>query len=221
MKILFAEDESDLREVVSAYLEYQGYHVDAVCNGREATERASSDSYDAIVMDIMMPEMDGLTAMRKIRENGNMTPAIFLTAKSEISDRVEGLDAGADDYLTKPFAMEELSARLRALERRNRDYKIRIMTFGNLKLDTEACEIRAQNTIGLAYKEVRLLSFLMANADRGATEEELLKEVWSNESVNPDTVWMYISFLRAKLQSVQAGVTIDGDRAHSFRLKEI
>ena len=221
MKILFAEDETDLREVVTAYLEYQGYHVDAVVNGREATEKAASDAYDTIVMDVMMPEMDGITAMRRIRESGNMTPATFLTAKAEISDRVQGLDAGADDYLTKPFAMEELSARLRALGRRKREYQVRVMSFGNLKLDTEASEIRARNTIGLAHKEVRLLSCLLANTDREMTAEELLKEVWSNEPADSDTVWMYISFLRAKLQSIQANVTIEGDREQPFRLKEI
>ena len=220
MKILFAEDETDLREVVTAYLEHQGYHVKAVCNGREAVENAASDAYDTLVLDVMMPEMDGVTAIRRIRETGNTTPAIFLTAKAEVADRVEGLDAGADDYLTKPFSMEELSARLRALGRRKREYKVRVMCFGNLVLDTEASEIRALNTIGLAHREVRLLSCLLANADREMTAEDLLKEVWNNEPADAETVWMYVSFLKAKLQSVQANVTIEGDRNHSFRLKE-
>lgn len=221
MKILFAEDETDLREVVTAYLEYQGYHVEAVCNGREAVEKAASDAYDTLVLDVMMPEMDGVTAIRRIRESGNTTPAIFLTAKAEVADRVEGLDAGADDYLTKPFSMEELSARLRALGRRKREYKVRVMCFGNLELDTEASEIRALNTIGLAHREVRLLSCLLSNKDREMTAEDLLKEVWNNEPADAETVWMYVSFLRAKLQSIQANVTIEGDRNHSFRLKEI
>ena len=220
MKILFAEDETDLREVVTAYLEYQGYQVKAVSNGREAVENAASDAYDTLVLDVMMPEMDGVTAIRKIRETGNTTPAIFLTAKAEVADRVEGLDAGADDYLTKPFSMEELSARLRALGRRKREYKVRVMCFGNLVLDTEASEIRALNTIGLAHREVRLLSCLMSNTDREMTAEDLLKEVWNNEPADAETVWMYVSFLKAKLQSVQANVTIEGDRNHSFRLKE-
>ena len=221
MKILFAEDEADLREVVTDYLEYQGYHVDAAANGREALEKAGADAYDAIVMDIMMPEMDGMTAMRKIRETGNTTPAIFLTAKSEVSDRVEGLDAGADDYLTKPFAMEELSARLRALGRRQREYRVRVLSFGNMELDMEASELRALNTIGLAHREARLLSCLLTHTDREMTAEELLAEVWNREQADADTVWMYISFLQAKLQSVQANVTIEGGREHPFRLKEI
>ena len=220
MKILFAEDETNLREVVSAYLEYQGYTVIAVCNGQEAVKKAKTDAFDAVVLDIMMPVMDGITAMRRIREAGNLSPAIFLTAKSQVSDRVEGLDAGADDYLTKPFAMEELSARLRALERRKRDYKARSLSFGNIELDTEASELRARNTISLAYKEVRLLECLITNSEREIQAAELLREIWAGEDADVDTVWMYVSFLQAKLQSVQANVVISGDRGHSYQLRE-
>ena len=133
MKVLFAADEPDLQEVVTAYLELQGYHVTAVGNGTEAVEKARSDAYDAIVLDVMMPIMDGVSAMRRIRELGNTVPAIFLAAKAAVADRVEGLDAGADDYLTKPFAMEELSARLRALYRRRREYKLRALSYGNIE----------------------------------------------------------------------------------------
>lgn len=221
MKILFAEDETDLREVVTAYLEYRGDHVTAVGNGAEAVEKAKTDAYDAIVLDVMMPLMDGVTAMKQIRALGNTAPAIFLTAKSQIADRVEGLDAGADDYLTKPFAMEELSARLRALSRRRREYKLHTLSFGNIRLDTEQSELRARNTIGLAYKEVRLLSYLISRAGEEVTAQELLAEVWPNEGAGADVVWMYVSFLRGKLESVQASVTIDGDRERPFRLREI
>jgi Response regulators consisting of a CheY-like receiver domain and a winged-helix DNA-binding domain len=221
MKVLFAEDEMDLQEVVTAYLEYQGYHVTAVSDGAQAVEKAKSDAYDAIVMDIMMPVMDGVTAMKAIREAGNTVPAIFLTAKSQVADRVEGLDAGADDYLTKPFAMEELSARLRALYRRRREYRLRTLTFGNIELDTEQSELKARNTISLAFKEVRLLSCLMSRAGEDVTAQELIDEVWPGEKATNDIVWMYVSFLRGKLQSVQANVTIDGDREHPFRLREI
>ena len=195
--------------------------MDAVGNGREALARACSDAYDTIVMDVMMPEMDGITAMRRIRDTGNTTPALFLTAKGEVSDRVTGLDAGADDYLTKPFAMEELSARLRALGRRKREYHVRTLTFGNLELDTEAAEIRAQNTISLSHKEVRLLSCLMANSGRDMTAKELLEDVWTGEPASMDTVRMYVAYLRAKFQSVQANVILLGDLEHPFRLKEI
>ena len=221
MKILLAEDELDLREVVTAYLEYQGYHVTAVTNGAQAVEKAAADAYDAIVMDIMMPVMDGIAAMRAIRAAGNTVPAIFLTAKSQVADRVEGLDAGADDYLTKPFAMEELHARLRALYRRKREYKVRSLSFGNLELDTEASALRAHNTIGLALKEVRLLSCLLSNADRALTAQQLLDEVWPGEGASAEVVWMYVSFLNAKLQSVQANVVIDGDRSTPYRVRMI
>jgi len=220
MKILFAEDEQDLREVVKAYLELQGHTVTAVSNGQQAVNRTQTDAYDVIVMDIMMPVMDGITAMRKIRASGNTLPALFLTAKGEIQDRVEGLDAGADDYLTKPFALEELNARLRALDRRRRDYKVRTLSFGNLLLDTEVSEIRALNSIGLSQKEVRLLCCLLMNTDREMSAEELLAEVWPGENAGKELVWMYVSFLADKLKSIQADVTIEGDREHSFRLRE-
>ena len=221
MKILLAEDERDLREVVIAYLEYQGNHVAAVENGALAVERAATDAYDAIIMDIMMPVMDGIEAMKRIREAGNTVPAIFLTAKAEVSDRVEGLDAGADDYLTKPFALEELGARLRALNRRKRDYKVRVLSFGNLELDTEASELKAHNTIALALKEVRLLSCLLSNADRAMTAEELIGEVWPGEGVGADSVWMYVSFLNAKLRSVRADATIDGGKDRPYQIREL
>ena len=221
MKILLAEDERDLREVVVAYLEYQGNHVTAVENGALAVEKAAADAYDAIIMDIMMPVMNGIEAMKRIREAGNTVPAIFLTAKAEVSDRVEGLDAGADDYLTKPFALEELGARLRALYRRKRDYKVRVLSFGNLELDTEASELKAHNTIALALKEVRLLSCLLSNADRAMTAEELIGEVWPGEGVGADSVWMYISFLNAKLRSVRADATIDGGKDRPYQIREL
>ena len=221
MKLLLAEDEQDLREVVSAYLEYQGHTVTTAANGAEALECAGRDAYDAIIMDIMMPVMDGVTAMRRLRETGNTVPAIFLTAKSEVSDRVEGLDAGADDYLTKPFAMEELNARLRALYRRRREYKVRTLSFGNLELDTEQAELRAGNTISLALKEVRLLSFLISNADRVVTLRDLLDEVWPGEDAGAQVVQMYVIFLRAKLESVLANVAIDGDTDRGFQIKEL
>lgn len=219
MKILFAEDEQDLQEVVTAYLELQGHTVTPVRNGQEAVDRAGTDAFDAIVLDVMMPVMDGVTAMKKIRESGNTLPALFLTAKSTVSDRVEGLEAGADDYLTKPFAMEELNARLRALDRRKRDYRTRTLSYGNLELDLETGELRAGNTINLAQKEVRLLSCLISHTDQEMTAEELLREVWPGEDARPESVWIYASFLQAKLLSVRANVTLEGDRNHPFRLR--
>ena len=221
MKILFAEDEKDLQEVVTAYLEYQGYHVTAVDDGAAAVRKAAEDAFDALVLDVMMPVMDGVAALKEIRKAGNTVPAIFLTAKSQVSDRVEGLDAGADDYLTKPFALEELCARLRALYRRRREYKVRTLTFGNIELDTEQSELKARNTIGRSFKEVRLLSCLISRAREPVTVQELLDEVWHGEDVSADMVRMYIAFLEGKLQSVQAQVTIDSDGDQTFTLREL
>ncbi len=218
MKILLAEDENDLREVVHDYLEYQGHTVRAVPNGQEALKAAAEDAFDVILMDIMMPVMDGLTAMRALRERGDTTPAVFLTAKGEVADRVEGLDAGADDYLTKPFALEELGARLRAMNRRKRDYQVRVMSWGNMELDTESSELRAHNSIGLSQREVKLMSLLLNGKERSFTTGELLREVWGGEEAREDAVWMYITFLRAKLQSIQADCDIEGERGGSFRL---
>ena len=221
MKVLFAEDETDLQDVVTEYLRYQGYNVTAVNNGAEAVEKAKTDAFDAIVLDVMMPVMDGVTAIKKIREIGNTSPAIFLTAKSQVEDRIEGLDAGADDYLTKPFSMEELSARLRALYRRKRDYKIRKLTYGNIVLDMEQSELKAVNTISLAQKEMKLLGCLIDHAGEKVTVDEIIGEVWADDGANADVVMMYVSFIRGKLQSVLANVMIDGDKDTSFGIREI
>lgn len=221
MKILLAEDEEDLRDVVTEYLRFQGYRVTSVCNGAEALEAAKADAFDAMVLDVMMPVMDGITAIKKIRETGNTSPAIFLTAKSQVEDRIEGLDAGADDYLTKPFSMEELSARLRALGRRKRDYRPRSLKFGNIELDMEQSELRAINTISLARKEIKLLSCLIDHSDEGITVEDLIKEVWDKEQANDDMVKMYVSFLRGKLESVQANVIIECGENASYRIREL
>ena len=221
MKVLFAEDEKDLQEVVSEFLRFKGYHVTAVDNGAEALEKAKSDAFDALVFDVMMPVMDGITAMKKIRETGDTTPAIFLTAKSEVEDRIEGLDAGADDYLTKPFSMEELSARLRALYRRKRDYTVRKVSYGNLELDMEQSELKAVNTISLANREMKLLQCLIGSAGEVMSAADLLQEVWPGENTNADACELYISFLRGKLKSVQANVVIEGDRTGGYLLKEI
>lgn len=221
MKVLFAEDEADLQDVVTEYLVYQGYNVTAVSNGAEALDKAQSDAYDVMVFDVMMPVMDGITAMKKIRRMGDVTPAIFLTAKSQIEDRIDGLDAGADDYLTKPFSMEELAARLRALCRRKREYRIRKISFGNIELDMERSELRAVNTISLSMKEMRLLGSLIGHAGEEMTAGQLLDDVWPGENAGVDTVMLYISFLRGKLRSIRANVAIEGDKGTAFVIREI
>ena len=141
MKILLAEDESDLSEVLKAMLEHADYVVDTVENGAQAVERARTDAYDLIITDWMMPVMDGLDAVKEIRRLGILTPVLFLTAKAEVDDRISGLDAGADDYLSKPFAMGELLARVRAMTRRRNDYTPRVLKLNDVSLDVEKAEL--------------------------------------------------------------------------------
>ncbi len=222
MKILLAEDEEDLRDVLSAMLEHNGYSVDAVPNGREAVELALKNTYDAMVLDVMMPEMDGIEAMRRIRESGDTTPALFLTAKVELNDKVEGLDAGADDYLTKPFAVAELMARIRSITRRHETYNTRESSsaridLNGLVLDTERAELSFENSISLAVKEVKLMSLFMENPEMVFSTSDIYERVWAGEELSREVVWVYISFLRGKLESIGACASIEGEKNGDFR----
>ena len=166
MRLLLAEDEKEMSAALSAILTHSGYDVDAVYDGQAAVEKALSQSYDCMIFDIMMPKKDGVQALKEIRDKGNMTPVIMLTAKAEIDDRITGLDAGADDYLTKPFAMGELLARMRSLTRRSTSYAPSKLTVGNVELDVEEQELACRNSIRLANKETKLMKFFMANAGK-------------------------------------------------------
>ncbi len=219
MKILFAEDELDLSKAVTTVLTAQGFDVTPVHNGREALEESSKSAFDCMVLDIMMPEMDGIEALTQIRARGDVTPVIMLTAKAEIDDRVTGLDAGADDYLTKPFAMKELIARIKSQTRRFGTFNSTQLTYGNLTLDTAQLELVAANSIRLARKEAELMELLMLNSDKELTTEEIWRKVWREEEAeNIDLVYMYISYLRQKLRSVNADITILGERNKSYKL---
>ncbi len=218
MNILLAEDEKELSRALTAVLNANGCQVDAVYNGREAADAAAGASYDCILLDVMMPVMDGISALKEIRASGNTTPVIMLTAKGEINDRVDGLDAGADDYLTKPFAMKELLARIRSQVRRAGDFAVPLMTAGNLTLNTETGEISAVNSIRLSRKESRLLELLIANPDKPLSTEFIFDRLWKDET-NPEIVWIYISYLRTKLASVGASVQIFGEHGESFILR--
>ena len=219
MKILFAEDELDLSKAVTTVLTAQGFDVTPVHNGREALEESSKSAFDCMVLDIMMPEMDGIEALTQIRARGDVTPVIMLTAKAEIDDRVTGLDAGADDYLTKPFAMKELIARIKSQTRRFGTFNSTQLTYGNLTLDTAQLELVAANSIRLARKEAELMELLMLNSDKELATEEIWRKVWREEEAeNIDLVYMYISYLRQKLRSVNADITILGERNKSYKL---
>ena len=219
MKILLAEDEEDLARVQKAMLEHSGYAVDRAANGAEAVELAEKNAYDAMILDVMMPVTDGITALKTMRAAGNNTPALLLTAKSQIQDRVTGLDAGADDYLTKPFAFPELLARLRSMTRRRSAYTKTKYEVGNVTLDTESAELSSVNSISLSARETRLMEYFMLNPKKHVSTEEIFERVWSDDpDAKTDVVWVYISFLRSKLKSIGASVIIDGDRGGSFAL---
>ena len=222
MKILLAEDEIDLQRALVTMLSYSDYEVDAVDNGNQAVEKASENVYDCMIFDIMMPELDGISALKILREKGNVSPAIFLTAKSEIDDRINGLDAGADDYLTKPFAMGELLARIRSMTRRNISYSPKILSFGKVSLNTEDQELISENSIRLSGREEKLMEFLMKNSGKKLTDSDILCHVWDDENEkNPEVVWVYISYLNNKLKSIDADIHIDGAKGEDYILKTI
>lgn len=219
MKILVAEDEPQLLRVLTVAMEHAGYDVDPVDNGLKAVEHAKENSYDVIMLDIMMPVMDGITALKKIRESGDKTYILMLTAKAEVDDRVTGLDSGADDYLTKPFSLKELLARLRSKERREDDFTPNKLELGDVTLNVSKQELVSHNSIRLSGTETQLMNYFLLNQNKELSTEELLNHVWKNDiDANADVVWIYISYLRQKLQSIQSSVRIEGDKGGSYKL---
>ena len=160
MKILLAEDTRDMNHVLTAALTHEGYDVDSAFDGEEALDFVRTNGYDAMVLDIMMPKKDGLQVLKELREENIVTPVLLLTAKAEVDDRVNGLDAGADDYLTKPFAMKELLARVRAMTRRKTEYAAKKLQYGDFSLDDEKFELSCENSVRLSVKEFELLQAL-------------------------------------------------------------
>lgn len=218
MNILLAEDEKDLSRALTAVLTHNGYTVTAVYDGEAAVEEAKKDVFDCMIFDIMMPKMDGITALGIIRESGDITPVLLLTAKAEMDDKVTGLDAGADDYLTKPFAMVELMARIRSLTRRKGDYTPKKLTYGAVTLDISGQELIAENSVRLAGMEASLMEFFMMNPGKSFTTEEIHSHVWKDEEAGPEVVWVYVSYLRNKLDSISADVKIEGEKGGTFVL---
>ncbi len=220
MKILLAEDTADMNRVLTAALTHEGYDVDSAYDGEEALEYVKANGYDAMVLDIMMPKKDGLQVLRELRESNIVTPVLLLTAKAEVDDRVAGLDAGADDYLVKPFAMKELLARVRAMTRRKTEYAAKKLQFGDFALDDESFELSCENSVRLSVKEFELLQALIVNQNHEVSTQYLLEHVWEGiEEAAADTVWLYVSYLRGKLSSIASSVKILGERGGSFRLQ--
>lgn len=209
MKILVAEDTRDLNRALEAILQQSGYEVICVFDGREALDRALSQSFDGIILDIMMPKMDGLEALREMRGRGIVAPVLLLTAKAEVDDRVVGLDAGADDYLPKPFAMKELLARVRALCKRRSGYSDVDLSFGDIRLRADTFELACENTVRLSVKELELMQLLIRNADHPLASEFVLGRVWEDDrSATGETLALYVSYLRAKLKAVASTLAV-------------
>ncbi|MCH4178842.1 MAG: response regulator transcription factor [Megasphaera sp.] len=219
MKILLAEDERDMSAALVAVLQHSGYHVDPVYDGAAALQKGTDNTYDCMVFDIMMPKMDGLEVVKHLRDSGDVTPVIMLTAKAEVDDRITGLDAGADDYLTKPFAMGELLARIRSMTRRNNTFTPSKLSAGHVELDVEEQSLSCKNSIRLANKETKLMKFFMLNSGKALSTDAIFSYVWQDEDdVDNGIVWIYVSYLREKLEAINADVEIDGDKGEDFIL---
>lgn len=223
MRILLAEDEKSLSRAIIALLEKNNYSADAVYDGMEALEYLSAENYDALILDIMMPRMDGLTVLQKLRESGNRIPVLMLTAKSEVEDKVLGLDAGANDYLTKPFATAELLARIRAMTRSQTTQTGSQLTFGNITLDQTSFKLSSPSgSFRLANKEFQMIELLLRNPKQLIPTERFLEKIWGYDSdVELNVVWVYISYLRKKLAALHANIQIKATRNTGYSLEEI
>ncbi len=224
MRLLLAEDEKSLARAVSAILEKNNFSVDVVHDGADALDWLRAGNYDGAVLDIMMPKMDGITVLKTIRAEGNMLPVLLLTAKSEIDDKVEGLDSGANDYLTKPFAAKELLARIRAMTRTATAQPSSTLQFGNLTLDRATFELKSPSgSFRLANKEFQMLETLMANPKTLVSTERFMEKIWGYDAeAEINVVWVYISYLRKKLAALNANVQIKATRnaGYSLEVKE-
>lgn len=221
MKLLLAEDERSLSKAVRALLERSHYSVDTAFDGKEALEYIECCHYDGIILDIMMPVVDGITVLKKIRSQGNLVPVIMLTAKSDIDDKVEGLDLGANDYLTKPFAARELLARIRAMLRLNTASADSKLVFGNTTLDCANYELSTPyGNYLLANKEYQLMELLMKHTGQILSAEHLFDKIWSIDSeAEIHVVWTYISYLRKKLTALKADISIKSRRNVGYYLE--
>ena len=222
MRLLLSEDGHELSNALVTVLKHNNYSVDAVYNGQDALDYLETGNYDGAILDIMMPKMDGLTVLKTIRLHGNPVPVLLLTAKSEIDDRVMGLDCGADDYLTKPFSMKELLARIRAMTRRKTDTTDSVLRFGDIELDRSTYQLsRKTDSIRLANKEYQMLEMLMINPGQIISTEQFMDKIWGYDSdAELNVVWVYISYLRKKLSSLDSTIQIKATRGLGYSLEE-
>ena len=222
MRILVAEDETSIAKALKVLLEKSKYSVDVVYDGAEAYDYISQINYDVLILDIMMPKMDGIELLRRIRDDGVTTPALLLTAKSEVADRVAGLDAGADDYLPKPFATSELLARVRALGRRSEAYAPSVLRLGETELDCGKYALtRGEKSVVLNNKEFQLMELFMRHPRQVFSSDHLMEKIWGLDAeAEIDVVWTYIGFLRRKLRQIDADIEIKTIRGAGYAVDE-
>ena len=222
MRLLLAEDEKELSKALCAVLKHNNYSVDAVYDGQDAFDYGIDPNYDGIILDIMMPKKNGIEVLKELRAAGVATPVLLLTAKSEIEDKVAGLDAGADDYLTKPFVMPELLARIRSMTRRQAEFVPNLITLGNLTLNRENYELStADGSIRLGNKEFQMMELLMNNPGRLIPTESFMERIWGYDTeAEINVVWVYISYLRKKLTGINANLEIKATRGVGYALEE-
>ena len=222
MRILVVEDDRDISSAICKVLKLNNFYTDAVYDGVEALKYLDYDEYDCVILDIMMPKLDGLSTVKKMRERNDFTPVIILTAKADIDDKVLGLDTGADDYLSKPFSMKELVARVKALTRR-KNTVISKFAFGNVTLNTKTFEMSTNNgSIRLLNKEYQLMEMLMVNSNILLSTDKIMNTVWGYDNDSEiNVVWVNISSLRKKLVQINANITIKAVRGLGYSLEVI
>lgn len=222
MRLLLAEDEQALSKALTTILQRNNYSVDVAYDGQEALEYLEADNYDGIILDIMMPKIDGITVLKEIRKKGILIPVLLLTAKSEVDDKVLGLDAGANDYLTKPFNSRELLARIRAMTRTQTVQATSKLQIGNVTLDRATYELSTPTgSYRLANKEFQMMEMLMMNPKNLISSERFMEKIWGYDSeAEINVVWVYISYLRKKLAALHANIQIKAMRNAGNTLEE-
>ena len=221
MRLLYAEDEKSLARAVSTILVKNNYSVDVVYDGQSALDYLATENYDGAILDVMMPKKDGFEVLRQMRARGDSTPVLLLTAKSEIDDRVAGLDSGANDYLTKPFDMKELLARIRAMTRVLSVQPDKTISFGKVTLDCSSYDLSGPGgSTKLAGKEFQMMEMLMRNPRKLVSTETFMDRIWGYDSeAELNIVWVYISTLRKKLKGIDADVEIKAQRGVGYYLE--
>ena len=221
MRVLIADDEREMTQALEAILKHEHYSVDIVYDGQAALDYGLAETYDCLVLDIMMPKLNGLQVLERLRENNISTPILLLTAKGQVEHRIEGRNCGADDYPPKPFDVGEFIPRVRALTRRNGVFTSHILTVGNISLNRSTFELsRDEMAVRLGNKEFQMMELLMRQQGRFISTEQFMERIWGYESESEiNVVWAYISYLRRKLSALGANVKITASRGRGYMLE--